>query len=375
MIGRDDIEGSKSNVAMNTWLPQASYPYGNFSDTSSFEFRRSKGSLGHAFTVHIRTGNMNHTSFYPSVPHEISVLVELILGRLHYLLTDAPPQPKSPPDNVSAQFGTVTRLSVHPASPVLLTKNGPLGALDFVARLNQEAASSYLFKFENRSRTLRPQDERFARQYHCGPPPEFPLASPRSGIVHHLSDPDREPTGQRPKRVDAEARRRRALPATIEEMAFHECIESPGFGRPLIHAGPCPESIGGLARRRSTSDRGASPTPISFPPDNFKHSLTLFSKSFSSFPRGICSLSVSRPYLALDGIHRPIWAVFPNNSTRRQCLVVIPPDLGSRSECLSAKGTWSPNVRQAIAAMAKSVEFQPPVAAMSADVDSHLGRP
>ncbi|PHT26761.1 hypothetical protein CQW23_33635 [Capsicum baccatum] len=51
MIGRADIEGSKSNVAMNAWLPQASYPCGNFSDTSSFEFRRSKGSLGHAFTT------------------------------------------------------------------------------------------------------------------------------------------------------------------------------------------------------------------------------------------------------------------------------------------------------------------------------------
>ncbi|WOL01010.1 senescence-associated protein [Canna indica] len=40
MIGRADIEGSKSNVAMNAWLPQASYPCGNFSDTSSFKFRR-----------------------------------------------------------------------------------------------------------------------------------------------------------------------------------------------------------------------------------------------------------------------------------------------------------------------------------------------
>ncbi|KAI3479721.1 hypothetical protein L1887_58209 [Cichorium endivia] len=99
MIGRADIEGSKSNVAMNAWLPQASYPCGNFSDTSSFKFRRSKGSLGHAFTVRIRTGNQNQTSFYPSVPHEISVLVELILGHLRYLLTDVP-QPNSPPDNV-----------------------------------------------------------------------------------------------------------------------------------------------------------------------------------------------------------------------------------------------------------------------------------
>lgn len=85
---------------MNAWLPQASYPCGNFSDTSSFKFRRSKGSIGHAFTVRIRTGNQNQTSFYPFVPHEISVLVELILGHLRYLLTDVPPQPNSPPDNV-----------------------------------------------------------------------------------------------------------------------------------------------------------------------------------------------------------------------------------------------------------------------------------
>jgi hypothetical protein len=91
---------------------------------------------------------------------------------------------------------------------------------------------------------------------------------------------------------------------------------------PQILAGPRPESIGGPARHRSTSDRGTSPVSIRFPPDNFKHFLTLFSKSFSSFPRGTCSLSVSRPYLALDGIHRPIWAAFPNNPTRRQRLVV-----------------------------------------------------
>ncbi|PHT27350.1 Protein TAR1 [Capsicum baccatum] len=91
---------------------------------------------------------------------------------------------------------------------------------------------------------------------------------------------------------------------------------SSGFA-PLRHSSP---SFG--PRYGSTSDRGASPAPIRFPPDNFKHSLTLFPKSFSSFPRGTFSLSVSRPYLALDGIHRPIWAAFPNNPTRRQPLVV-----------------------------------------------------
>jgi len=30
-------------------------------------------------------------------------------------------------------------------------------------------------------------DERFARQYRGEPPPEFPLASPYTGIDHHLS--------------------------------------------------------------------------------------------------------------------------------------------------------------------------------------------
>ena len=101
MIGRADIEESKSNVAMNAWLPQASYPCGNFSDTSSLKFKKIKGSIGHAFTVCIRTENQNQVSFYPFVLHEISVLIELTLGHLCYSLTDVPPQPNSPPDVVS----------------------------------------------------------------------------------------------------------------------------------------------------------------------------------------------------------------------------------------------------------------------------------
>ena len=100
MIGRADIEESKSNVAMNAWLPQASYPCGNFSDTSSWTFPRPKGSIGHAFAVCIRTGNQNQASFSPFGLHEISVLIELTLGHLRYLLTDVPPQPNSPPDYV-----------------------------------------------------------------------------------------------------------------------------------------------------------------------------------------------------------------------------------------------------------------------------------
>ena len=113
MIGRADIEGSKSNVAMNAWLPQASYPCGNFSDTSSFKSRKAKGSIGHAFTVCIRTENQNQMSFYPFVLHEISVLVELILGHLRYLLTDVPPQPNSHLTMSSTWIGVKNRLKAR----------------------------------------------------------------------------------------------------------------------------------------------------------------------------------------------------------------------------------------------------------------------
>ncbi len=100
MIGRADIEGSKSNVAMNAWLPQASYPCGNFSDTSNLMIREVKGSIGHAFAVCILTENQNKVSFSPSGQQEISVLFELTLGHLCCHLTDVPPQPNSPPDYV-----------------------------------------------------------------------------------------------------------------------------------------------------------------------------------------------------------------------------------------------------------------------------------
>ena len=100
MIGRADIEESKSNVAMNAWLPQASYPCGNFSDTSRLKYPATKGSIGHTFMVCIHTENQNQGDFYPFVLHEISVLIESPLGHLRYCLTDVPPQPNSPPDNV-----------------------------------------------------------------------------------------------------------------------------------------------------------------------------------------------------------------------------------------------------------------------------------
>ena len=114
MIGRADIEGSKSNVAMNAWLPQASYPCGNFSDTSSWIFLRPKGSIGHVFTVCIRTENQNQASFSPFGQHEISVLIELALGHLRYYFIDVPPQPNSQPDCVFRLDQLLRKASLKP---------------------------------------------------------------------------------------------------------------------------------------------------------------------------------------------------------------------------------------------------------------------
>ena len=58
-----------------------------------------------------------------------------------------------------------------------------------------------------------------------------------------------------------------------------------------------------------------------FPLSNFKYFLTLFSKFFSSFPHGTCSLSVSGQYLALDEVYHPFWAAIPSYSTLWTCIV------------------------------------------------------
>ncbi|PHT61529.1 hypothetical protein T459_34627 [Capsicum annuum] len=290
------------------------------------------------------------------------------------------------------QFGTITRFLIHPALPVLLTKNGPLGALDSVARLDKAVASP-----------APKSDERLACQYRCGPPPEFPLAFPQSGIVHYLSCPNRyahtrtllrrsRPVGGAPlvgippisfliaygftrpltrthvrllglffkmgqmgipqarfysARMSKHARGTRFLPQSRIQ-CFTIVSRARALAAPPIHVVLRSESISELARPHSISDRGALPAPILFPPNNFKHSLTLF-KFLFIFPL--------RYLFAIDLSPR-----------------VIPPDLGSQSKCLIAKDSQSPDARRDIAATTKIVEIQPPLAITSINMDSHLGQ-
>jgi len=107
MIGRADIEGSKSNVAMNAWLPQASYPSRNFSDTSSVGMSTeaqgllaSRGSIGRTFMGNNSTETVAQRGFCPYTLHEVSRLAEPLLGHLRCDLANEPPQSNFPSDQV-----------------------------------------------------------------------------------------------------------------------------------------------------------------------------------------------------------------------------------------------------------------------------------
>ena len=81
MIGRADIEESKSYVVTNTKLPQASYPYDNFSNTAMNMFS-NRGSFSYAFT------------------QETKYLTYTYYTRLHFL----PKYSKSSKDKVSVEY-------------------------------------------------------------------------------------------------------------------------------------------------------------------------------------------------------------------------------------------------------------------------------
>ncbi|KAK8684390.1 hypothetical protein V6N13_040420 [Hibiscus sabdariffa] len=106
-----------------------------------------------------------------------------------------------------------------------------------------------------------------------------------SGLVDSTDGSDGEPADRHPEHAGAEARRDGVcwVPRS-RRRCLHGRIKGPGLGRHHDPRRSTPRADRRTGSRRSTSDRGASSAPIRFPPDNFKHSLTLFSKSFSSFP-------------------------------------------------------------------------------------------
>ncbi len=134
-------------------------------------------------------------------------------------------------------------------------------------------------------------------------------------LVRASRRPSWGPAGRRPERAGAPRARcdgARCAPRS-RRRRLHRHDYSSGLGRRLEPRRSTPESIGGPACRRSTSDRAHRP-PHPLPPDNLKHSSTFFSKSFSSFLAVLASISAS-PVFSLGRTYRPIGAVFPNNPT------------------------------------------------------------
>jgi hypothetical protein len=233
-------------------------------------------------------------------------------------------------------------------------------------------------------------EDRFARQNPCEPPPGFPLASPYSSIVHHLSGPNIYAHTQIFHRgswsVDGAPLQLRCKGSHLSllgkpSLSLRVRVCHPNTRTHVRLLGPCfktgwlqpfrphhdvtdppkrslkrniaPRSstmtwmwsyntltevsatsfinvchdIKPMRTCRAPTSRIRKPIlPIDtsntgcnhFPFSDFRHYLTLFSKFFSSFPHGTCSLSVSRLYLALHGIYHAIWAAVPSNSTRRK---------------------------------------------------------
>jgi hypothetical protein len=97
--------------------------------------------------------------------------------------------------------------------------------------------------------------------------------------------------------------------------------------------------------------------------------LTLFSKCFSSFPHGTCSLSVSCLYLALDEIYHPFWAAFPNNPTLRK----RPVEEGSRAarygiltlSDVSFQRTWTASLPESASLNYNSPRLPPEISNLS----------
>ncbi len=130
---------------MSAWPPQASYPCGNFSDTSSLKLLKSPGaggSIGRVFTVCLPTEKPEPASFCPFALPEVSVPGELASGHLRYFLTDVPPQSNSPPGAVLGAGRRRRTAREPPSSPLRPRKRETAGTAGLATSVHPESPSS-----------------------------------------------------------------------------------------------------------------------------------------------------------------------------------------------------------------------------------------
>ena len=207
-------------------------------------------------------------------------------------------------------------------------------------------------------------DERFARQYRYELPSEFPLTSPYTGIVHHLSGPKNnaltQTSSKRKWSVDAAGGlasftfisrvgfSTTTLALVLDSLVrvsrrvgknhFDKVAQGPSSRTaPDQRAGTQapPPTASGTARphlvsasarvARVQASQGASLEYISTgSASTISSLLTFFPKCFSSFLHSTCSLSVSDVYLALEEVYLPLSALVSKYTTLRQPALVGP---------------------------------------------------
>jgi hypothetical protein len=162
-------------------------------------------------------------------------------------------------------------------------------------------------------------------------------SSPSFGSQHACSHSDRSPEGLRP--ADCAMLAPPSIPATVTFIPHRRSPNSPVLAHMLdslvrvsrrgkenhfvhrrpVDIQPLQQTVAAALSINRTkmnhADHSALPASRSgnmaqlitdflrFLFSNFRHSLTLFSKFFASFPHGTCTLSVSHQYLAFDGIY------------------------------------------------------------------------
>uniref|UniRef100_A0A1I7WDG2 Uncharacterized protein n=1 Tax=Heterorhabditis bacteriophora TaxID=37862 RepID=A0A1I7WDG2_HETBA len=118
---------------MDAWLPQASYPCGNFSDTSYQKLSGLKGSIGHAFAVCTRTESQDQASFCPFALREVSVLSETPMYR-----------PSQTPRLTLSSTGVVTSLNTKKKEPMAQSSH---------YRISKESMKVVVFHWRHKSPT------------------------------------------------------------------------------------------------------------------------------------------------------------------------------------------------------------------------------
>jgi len=136
---------------VNPWLPQASYPCSNFSVTSCFNIQNptsiEKGSLGHAYTFRIHTGNDDiNTAFGLLLPRMISVHAERCFGTPALLFYRCAAPAKLPIKRVSQEYIVSPRRRMGPSATIGELLSNPRANLRHTRR---EPNAAYLVCYRN----------------------------------------------------------------------------------------------------------------------------------------------------------------------------------------------------------------------------------